>query len=226
MEISQRGLDLIKSFEGLRLTAYKVSSRDKYYTIGYGHYGADVSAGMTITEEQAAAYLREDVKQAEGAVNKYNDIYHFNQNQFDALVSFAYNLGNIDSVTCNGTRPLDKLPEYMGMYIYSGGVKMSGLERRREAEIALFRDPVKDVSWDVEQLARRVIAGEFGNGDDRRAKLGNLYDTVQARVNEYYTTANIVISGAYGNGDRRRTMLAARGYDYETVQKIVNAKMS
>ena len=55
MKISENGLRLIEQFEGLRLTAYKATKRDKYHTIGYGHYGADVKQGMTISEAQAEA---------------------------------------------------------------------------------------------------------------------------------------------------------------------------
>ena len=104
MQISENGLRLIEQFEGVRLTAYKVG-KEKYYTIGYGHNGSDVTAGMRITQEQAETYLRQDVKEAEDAVNKYSG-YGFNQNQFDALVSFAYNVGNIDQLTAIGTRSI------------------------------------------------------------------------------------------------------------------------
>ena len=53
MKTSENGISLIKSFEGLRLKAYKAVSTEEYYTIGYGHYGADVAKDMVITEEQA-----------------------------------------------------------------------------------------------------------------------------------------------------------------------------
>src|SRR5699024_8476523 len=125
---------------GLRLTAYKATRRDKYYTIGYGHYGADVKQGMTITEAQAEAYLQQDVAEAESAVNKYSG-YGFNQNQFDALVSFAYNVGNIDQLTANGTRSIEQIRAKLPEYVYSGGVKLGGLVRRRAAEKALFDTP-------------------------------------------------------------------------------------
>ena len=95
MKISEKGLELIKTFEGLRLSSYKALSAEKYYTIGYGHYGSDVSKDMIITESQAEELLKKDVEKFEDKVNKYSN-YSFNQNQFDALVSFAYNIGNID----------------------------------------------------------------------------------------------------------------------------------
>ena len=91
---SQNGIELIKSFEGCRLTAYKAVSTEQYYTIGYGHYGSDVYAGMTITQSQAEDMLKNDLKKYEGYVNTFlnNNGIDVNQNQFDALVSFTYNL--------------------------------------------------------------------------------------------------------------------------------------
>lgn len=97
MSISQKGIDLIKSFEGCRLEAYKALSTEQYYTIGWGHYGPDVTAGMKITQEQADAILEEDLKVYVSYVNTFLNKYDItiNQNQFDALCSFTYNLGNI-----------------------------------------------------------------------------------------------------------------------------------
>lgn len=90
------GIELIKQFEGCRLTAYHLSG-EKYWTIGYGHYGADVYQGMTITQAQAEQYLRQDLRTAESQVNTFlnNNGIGVNQNQFDALVSFTFNLGNV-----------------------------------------------------------------------------------------------------------------------------------
>ena len=65
MKTSNKGINLIKSFEGLRLRAYKPVSTEKYYTIGYGHYGADVTANMVITETQAIEYLKKDLEKFE-----------------------------------------------------------------------------------------------------------------------------------------------------------------
>ena len=61
MRTSTDGINLIKQFEGVRLTAYKAIPEEPYYTIGYGHYGADVYQGMTITQTQADAYLKTDL---------------------------------------------------------------------------------------------------------------------------------------------------------------------
>lgn len=225
MKISENGLKLIEQFEGLRLTAYKASKRDKYYTIGYGHYGADVKHGMTITEAQAEAYLRQDVSEAEAAVNKYSG-YGWNRNQFDALVSFAYNVGSIDGLTNNGKRSVAEISAKLREYVYSGGVKLEGLVRRREAEKALFDTPatvaVDTGEKSIDILAREVIAGQYGHGDARKNALGDQYNAVQNRVNEYYAAATACVRGDYGNGDERKEKVTAAGYDYATVQDIVN----
>lgn len=225
MKISENGLKLIEQFEGLRLTAYKATKRDKYYTIGYGHYGADVTLGMRISEAAAEAYLRQDVAEAEAAVNKYSG-YGWNQNQFDALVSFAYNVGNIDGLTNNGKRSVAEISAKLPEYVYSGGVKPEGLVRRRAAEKSLFDTPVTGQSGNVEKsidtLAREVIAGQYGHGDARKNALGNQYNAVQTRVNEYYAVAVSCVRGGYGNGNERKEKVTAAGYDYDTVQGVVN----
>ena len=225
MQISENGLKLIEKFEGLRLTAYKATRRDKYYTIGYGHYGADVKQGMTISEAQAEAYLRQDVKEAENAVNKYAG-YVWNQNEFDALVSFAYNIGSIDQLTNNGRRSIERISAKIPEYVYSGGVKLEGLVRRRAAEKALFDTPVTVAvttgEKSIDTLAREVIAGQYGDGDARKNALGDQYSAVQNRVNEYYAIATACVRGDYGNGAERKEKVTAAGYDYATVQGIVN----
>ena len=104
LNVSKNGLEMIKSFEGLRLKAYKCVPTEKYYTIGYGHYGADVKKDMSITESQAEALLKQDLAKAIKNVNTYNGKYNFNQNEFDALVSFAFNVGSINQLTALGTR--------------------------------------------------------------------------------------------------------------------------
>ena len=91
MEISQKGINLIKEFEGCSLTAYKCVAEK--WTIGYGHTeGVDPNT-KPITQQKAEEYLKEDLKYFENCVNnKYYVPQKINQNQFDALVSFAFNL--------------------------------------------------------------------------------------------------------------------------------------
>lgn len=89
MKTSRNGFELIKRYEGCRLTAYKCPAG--VLTVGYGHTGTDVVAGMVITQQQADELLQKDVRWAEDAVNR--EKLNINQNQFDALVSFVFNLG-------------------------------------------------------------------------------------------------------------------------------------
>ena len=136
MNISQKGLELIKKYEGLRLKAYKALSTEEYWTIGYGHYGADVKEGMIITEVQAEAYLREDCASAERAVNALG--LAMKQNQFDALVSFTYNCGVANLKKLCSNRTMEEIGEKIVLYNKAGGKVLSGLVRRRTEEQALY----------------------------------------------------------------------------------------
>lgn len=137
MKTSRRGINLIKEFEGLRLTAYKCPAG--VYTIGYGHTRG-VKRGMKITEEEASAYLTTDLRNSEKAVERYNSIYHWNQNEFDALVSFTFNSGasNLRALLRNGRRNRSQIAATLPLYRKAGGKVLKGLERRRAAEKALF----------------------------------------------------------------------------------------
>lgn len=139
MKISNTGLELIKRFEGCRLAAYKDSGGT--WTIGYGHTSG-VKSGQTITQAQADAFLVEDCGSAEAAVNKYMDKYGFNQNQYDALVSFAFNIGSISQLTANGTRTITEISAKIPEYCKCAGQKLQGLVNRRNAEKELFDTPV------------------------------------------------------------------------------------
>ena len=89
MKTGQAGIDLIKKYEGCRLDAYKCPAG--VWTIGYGHTG-DVQPGQKITQAQAEAILRVDLEKFEKKVEKYYSRYRWRQNEFDAMVSFAFNL--------------------------------------------------------------------------------------------------------------------------------------
>ena len=137
MKTSRRGINLIKQFEGVRLTAYKCPAG--VYTIGYGHTRG-VQRGMKITEEEASAYLTADLRNSEKAVERYDSVYHWNQNEFDALVSFTFNCGaaNLRSLLRNGRRNRSQIAATLPLYRKAGGKVLKGLERRRAAEKALF----------------------------------------------------------------------------------------
>ena len=147
MKISKAGIDFIIGFEGFSAKACKCVSTEKYYTIGYGHYGADVKKDGTITREEARKILESDLLSFEKKVSKYDSKYDFNQNEFDALVSFAYNVGNIDQLTAKGTRTRDKIAECMLRYNKSGGRVLNGLTKRREAERKLFLTKVSTSNY-------------------------------------------------------------------------------
>jgi lysozyme len=139
MKISQNGIDLIKHFEGLRLTAYRCTSG--VLTIGYGHTKT-VKAGQRITKATAEDLLRQDIKEYEDAVNRLVKV-QISQNLFDALVSFAFNcgIGNLTKSTLlkkvNNKASWVELAPQFRRWSYGRGVKVAGLVRRREAEVLL-----------------------------------------------------------------------------------------
>ena len=147
MKTSKNGIELIKCFESFSSKAYKCLSTEKYYTIGYGHYGSDVKENQTITKEKAEKLLQKDLVKFELKVNKYNSIYNFNQNQFDALVSFCYNVGNIDTLTAKGTRTINEISEKILAYNKSGGKTIKGLTNRRKKEQELFNTPIDNTYY-------------------------------------------------------------------------------
>ena len=135
MKTSQKGIDLIKKFEGCRLDAYKCPAG--VWTIGYGHT-AEVACGQKISPAQAEDYLRADLEKYEKKVEKYESRYRWTQNEFDAMVSFAYNLGSIDKLTADGTRTKAVIAEKILLYNKAGGKALAGLTKRRQAERELF----------------------------------------------------------------------------------------
>ena len=137
MKTSEKGLALIKSFEGCKLEAYKCPAG--VWTIGYGHT-AGVKKGMKITQAQADSFLKSDVEKYETYVNNKN--LNLNQNQFDALVSFTYNCGAGNLSTLVKGRTLAEISNALLLYNKASGKVLAGLKRRREAERALFITPV------------------------------------------------------------------------------------
>src|SRR5215469_3780675 len=138
---SQNGLALTQKFEGLRLTAYQ--DQVGVWTIGYGHTGKDVLPNLTITQEQADNLLMQDVASAVAAVNRLVTVT-FHQNGFDALVDFAFNLGNNALAGSTLLRKLNA-SDFPGAcaefpkWCKAGGKTVPGLLRRRQAEQQLFQ---------------------------------------------------------------------------------------
>lgn len=139
MNVSEECLDLIKHFEGVQLKAYKCPA--SIWTIGYGHT-AGVQPGDIITAEEADYLLRQDIAKSEWGVIQ-NVSVQITQNQFDALVSFVFNLGvgNFRTSTLLkklNDRDYDGAAKELLRWTHVGGKTSPGLERRREAEKALF----------------------------------------------------------------------------------------
>lgn len=136
MTTSKAGIALIKRYEGCRLQAYKPIPAERYYTIGYGHYGPDVAPNMVISQAEAEAILVNDLKKYEQAVNSTG--LTLNQSAFDALVSFAYNcgVGNLKKLVANRTP--EQIADAMLLYNKGSGKVLPGLTKRRQEERALF----------------------------------------------------------------------------------------
>lgn len=184
MKTSQKGIDMIKGFEGFRAQSYRCVITEKYLTIGYGHYGPDVKMGQVITKAQGEELLKKDLIRFEACVNKYDHIYDFNQNEFDALVSFAVNIGNIDQLTSCGTRSRKVIAEKMLLYVNSGGKKLQGLVNRRKAEHDLF-------------LSNSASTIELAQPTLRIRCKSDKVKILQHSLNTLFGT-DLVIDGSYG----------------------------
>lgn len=181
MKISQNGLNLIKQYEGLRLSAYRDPAG--ILTIGYGHT-RNVVLGQKITEEKAEAYLLEDLVIAQIKVSKLDSTYHWNQNEYDALTSFAFNVGSLISLTKFGTRTKEEIASKMLLYVNAGGKKMQGLVNRRKAEHDLFLTPVpnENNSFKEGQKVKVIVSGlrlrseaTTNSTELRKLRKGNVY---------------------------------------------------
>lgn len=139
MKASEKAYSLIRRFEGLRLTAYKCPAG--VWTVGYGHTSG-VVPGMTITKEQAEEFLRQDIKAVENVVNA--ECRNLRQCQFNALVSFVFNVGGgnfrkstlLKKVKVN---PDDNsiMDEFL-RWVYAKNIVLPGLQKRRLTEMRLY----------------------------------------------------------------------------------------
>ena len=139
---STRMVDIVKTYEGFSPRAIKLAGEDEY-TIGYGHYGSDVHAGDTITEAEATALMKKDLKVFENAVRSAVKV-DITQSQFDALVSLSYNIGTGAFADSDTVKALNEgkvghaavdIPSWrrgMGYQI------LPGLEKRRQTELEFF----------------------------------------------------------------------------------------
>jgi lysozyme len=141
--INQKGIDLIKEFEGFSETVYICPGG--HPTIGYGHVvkpHEDFSCG--ISKMEAENLLREDIKIAENAVQQMVHV-PLNPNQFAALVSLTFNIGAANFARSTLLKSLNAYnyaaaAEHFESWVYAKGIKLEGLARRRRAERTLFED--------------------------------------------------------------------------------------
>ncbi len=140
MQLSNKGHDLLKYFEGCELEAYQDSVG--VWTIGYGHTKG-VHEGMVITQEQAEQMLLDELKEYEGYVEDMVEV-ELTQEQFDALVVWVYNLGPTNFKNSTLLKRINEgnfedVPYQMKRWNKAGGKVLLGLERRREAEAKMFQ---------------------------------------------------------------------------------------
>lgn len=192
-KISQNGLNLIMQFEGCRLRAYQCSAG--VWTIGYGHT-AGVRQGQTITQVQAEEYLKQDCRKFENYVN--NKAYvpvtaQLNQNQFDALVSFAFNCGQGNLKTLCAGRSTAQIAAALPKYNKAAGKVLSGLVRRRVAEQKLFNtavsSTVETANTETEDYNMKTI---------KKGSKGNAVKVWQIIV-------GVTADGIFGSGTEKAT---------------------
>ncbi len=139
-KVTDEVIERIKRWEGLRLTAYRDAGG--VWTIGYGHTGAPARAGATITLAQAEGLLRQDLAAFEAAVERVITV-PLTDNQFGALVSFAFNVGEAAfarstlAARLNGG-DYNSVPEQLARWVHAGGKRLQGLVNRRAAEAGLW----------------------------------------------------------------------------------------
>lgn len=147
MKTSANGVALIKSFEQCCLTAYPdPKTKGPPWTIGWGHTGPDVYKGLVWSQAKADDVFLTDLLQRENTVTNQIKV-PLNQNQFDAMVSFTYNVGAQRLFTSTMRRKLNAgdyagAANEFGRWISPGTVVENGLRRRRAREKALFLTPV------------------------------------------------------------------------------------
>ena len=215
-KLGQAGLKLIMQFEGCRLKAYQCAAG--VWTIGYGHT-AGVTPGMTITQAQAEAFLRQDCEKFERYVN--NPTYvpiteQLNQNQFDALVSFAFNCGSYNlKKLCTG-RNASQIANALPKYNKAAGKVLNGLVRRRAAEVALFNTSVVGTAQTPVQQENTNKVEEYDMDVIKRGSKGKAVKVWQIIV-------GALPDGKFGSGTEKRTRAWQESHGL-VVDGVVGAK--
>jgi len=179
MKTSSDGLELIKEFEGLGLKAYKCPAN--IWTVAFGHTSAagepKVLPGMMVSRDEAEAILRRDVIQYENGVRSQITV-SITQGQFDALVSFAYNVGvgafsKSTLLKKINAEKFDEVPAEFMKWTKGGGRELPGFVRRRRAEVKLWRGMKTDApvhidearaAPDVPKPKRSIVQSKEANG--------------------------------------------------------------
>ena len=210
---------MIKEFEGCYLEAYQ--DVVNVWTIGFGITSSDkaitgktIKKGMKISKATAEKWLEDSLNlKYLPLVMKYQDKYHFNTSQIDALVSFAYNIGSIDGLTDKGKRSIRTIEDKILLYNKAGGKELRGLTRRRLRELEMFRGGPKkfdegfsvlpsrgyfqlaDKGKQVGQVQKLLSWMDFYNG-----KIDNIYgpETVKA-VKKLQDLIGTTQNGKFGN---------------------------
>lgn len=139
MKASEKAYSLIRQFEGLRLTAYRCPAG--VWTVGYGHTSGAVP-GMSITKELAEEFLKQDIEAVENIVNA--ECPGLRQCQFDALVSFVFNVGGGNFRKSTLLKKIKANPDDNSImdeflrWVYAKGVVLPGLQKRRLAEMKFY----------------------------------------------------------------------------------------
>jgi lysozyme len=216
MKISEKGLRMIENFEGCLLKAS--NTLDNVWTIGYGqtgyYYGKRIRKGMTTTRTAAHKWLRDhSISVYENAVNRRVKV-NLNQNQFDALVSFVYNIG-VGAFSKSTVLKRLNIGDYAGaaeafeMWVHCNGKTLPGLVRRREEEKELFLTPVTNAT--TTKSTHLIREGDTGDN----------VKVLQHRLN--LLGAQLVEDGIWGV----QTDTAVRNFQYKhglTVDCIVGTK--
>ena len=209
METNAKGLELIKSLEGCKLTAYKLKGETNY-TIGYGHSSKDIKKGQTITQAEADAFLKSDLAKFEKYVEK-NTKFNLNENQFSALVSYTYNRGYKGfKQLMDNTTELSKLSDNIVTYWGSNKNYKDALIKRRKKEQTLFNTPVNNVSRETFKAPLPVLKrGAMGSKVEQLQKCLNVFgyglvtdgvfgEKTYKALMDFQYRSGLVIDGKYG----------------------------
>lgn len=173
MKVSDKLIDTLKFFEGLhdktrdgRIAAYlDTNTKPPKWSIGYGHTNT-AKPGMVITEAQAIALKKQDLKEHEDSVKSAIPSVKLTQGQFDALVSFSYNIGKnkfakSDVVEAVNAGNLEEAKKRLAKWNRAGGKVLKGLTDRRNAEIALMnsqdvKPPQQPIAYSNAQIQATI----------------------------------------------------------------------